>query len=93
MTVSTLLFFRYNASQALTLSFLLSIPAVFIAELAVIFTEKVTFGTTDIVGLVSSFVVGLLAIYGFMELAVKIPFWGFCIFFGLLSFVPWLLTL
>jgi len=93
MTISTLLFFRYSAGQALKLSFLLSIPAVFIAELAILITGKVRLGTGDIASILSSFSVGLLAIYGIMKLATRIPFWGFCIFFGLLSLIPWLMSI
>ena len=93
MTISTLLFFRYSAAQALKLSFLLSIPAVFIAELAILITGKVSLGAGDIVSVVSAFSVGLLSIYLVMKLSARIPFWGFCIAFGLLSLVPWLTSL
>ena len=93
MTISTLLFFRYSGAQALKLSFLLSIPAVFIAELAILVTGKVSLGAGDIAGIISSFAVGLLSIYVIMKLAARIPFWGICIFFGLLSLVPWMTSL
>jgi undecaprenyl-diphosphatase len=93
MTISTLLFFRYSGAQALKLSFLLSIPAVFIAELAILVTGKVSLGAGDIASIVSSFAVGLLSIYLVMKLAARIPFWGLCIAFGLLSLVPWLTSL
>ncbi|MCX6001729.1 MAG: undecaprenyl-diphosphate phosphatase [Chloroflexi bacterium] len=90
VTISTLLFFRYSPAQALKLSFLLSIPAVFIAEAAILVTGKVSLVAGDIAGIISSFSVGLLAIYVVMKFAARIPFWAFCIFFGLLSLVPWL---
>lgn len=93
MTISTLLFFRYSGSQALKLSFLLSIPAVFIAELAILVTGKVSLGAGDIASIISAFIVGLVSIYLVMKLATRIPFWVFCIFFGLLSLVPWLTSL
>jgi undecaprenyl-diphosphatase len=90
MTISTLLFFRYSGAQALKLSFLLSIPAVFIAELAILVTGKVSLAEGDIASIVSAFAVGLMSIYLVMKLAARIPFWGICIVFGLLSLVPWL---
>jgi undecaprenyl-diphosphatase len=93
MTISTLLFFRCSGAQALKLSFLLSIPAVFIAELAILITGKVRLGAGDIASIISSFAVGLLSIYLVMKLSAKIPFWAFCIVFGLLSLVPWLTSL
>jgi undecaprenyl-diphosphatase len=93
MTISTLLFFRYSGAQALKLSFLLSIPAVFVAELAILVTGKVSLGTGDIASVLSAFAVGLLSIYLVMKLSARIPFWAFCVVFGLLSLVPWLTSL
>lgn len=85
ITASTLLMKGYTAKNALTLSFLMSIPAILIAVIAIIVFEGFYFGTSSLIALVTSFLFGLLTIKLLMRVAEKINFGWFCIIFGLLS--------
>jgi len=93
LTVSVFLFRRYNGEQTLKLSFLLSIPVVLVAVVGLSLIGDVNFNSGAVSGVLSSALVGFLTIKGLMKFAMKVPFWGICIFLGLLSLVPWLLTL
>ena len=93
LTISVLLFRRYRADQALKLSFLLSIPLVFVAEIGLLFMGELDFSPASFAGILGSFLLGLITIRGLMKFAFRVPFWGFCVFLGLLSLVPWLLSL
>jgi len=93
LTVSVLLFRQYRAEQALKLSFLLSIPVVLVAVVGLGLMGEVNFSPGAISGILSSALLGFLTIKGLMKFALKVPFWGVCIFLGLLSLVPWLLSL
>ncbi len=93
LTVATLLFRRYNGAQALKLSFLLSIPLILVAQVGLGLLGKVRFTPVTMAGVLSSMFFGFLTISGLMKFAMKVPFWGFCIFLGLLSLLTWLLSL
>ena len=93
LTISVLLFRQYRTEQALRLSFLLSIPLVLVAQVGLSIVGEVNFGWGAIAGLISSALLGFLTIKVLMKFALRVPFWGFCIFLGLLSLVPWLLSL
>ncbi len=93
LTVSVLLFRQYRTEQALKLSFLLSIPVVLVAVVGLGLMGEVNFSSGAISGILSSALLGFLTIKGLMRFALKVPFWGFCIFLGILSLVPWLLSL
>lgn len=91
ITTAGLIFRNYSAETALSLSFLMSIPAVLGAEIGLaLLTGGFAFASLDriIVGLVFSFAFGLVSIHVLMKVASKIKFWLFCIVLGLISLVP-----
>jgi undecaprenyl-diphosphatase len=92
ITVSAILMEKYTQKDALTLSFLISVPAVFGSILVdIIFGQGSIFGTLDIITIVIitivSFLVGYATIEFFLKLARKIEFGYFCIVYGVLSYV------
>ena len=91
LSVSALLFLRYNGEQALRLSFLLSIPLVLIAQVGLGIVKGITINEASVAGLLSSVVFGFLTIKALMKFALAVPFWAFCVVLGLLSLVPLLL--
>ncbi|MBD3282604.1 MAG: UDP-diphosphatase [Candidatus Portnoybacteria bacterium] len=90
ITVSAFLLKRYSPKQSLHLSFLMSIPVLFGGG---IFLPLVD-GLPDIniinlfLGLLFSFIFGLITIKILLELAKKIRFWLFCVVIGFLAFIP-----
>lgn len=85
LTTSALLFRKYEAKEALRLSFLMSIPAVLAAEAGLLFIGKVAFDLYSAVALLFSFAVGLATIKLLMKAAERINFGWFCIALGLLA--------
>ena len=85
ITTSVLLFRKYNAKDALRLSFLMSIPAVFAAELGLGLMGGVSFTADVLVAIFFAFVFGVATIDALMKLAEKIKFSKFCIILGALS--------
>jgi undecaprenyl-diphosphatase len=86
---SAVLFLRgFKPEEALKLTFIISIPAVF----GLAFVESVEGGLTQIdltsavVGITSSFIVGYAAIDVLMKISSRLRFDLFCILFGLLAF-------
>jgi undecaprenyl-diphosphatase len=88
ITTSVLLFRNFSSSQALKLSFLMSIPAVLVAEVGLGALGGVTFSADYLVGAFFSFIFGLITIDLFLRLARRVSFWAFCVFMGLLTFIP-----
>jgi undecaprenyl-diphosphatase len=90
ITVSGMLLRNYNSEQALKYSFLMSIPAVFAAEigLGLIKGLPVINLTEALIGLTASFLTGLISIHLLLKLSKKIKFWKFCILIGLISLIP-----
>ena len=92
ITTSYLLFRRFSPSTSLRLSFIMSIPAVLLANLFVIFVE----GIQDlqfielIIAVAFSCVSGLISISSFIKIAQKIKFWIFSIIIGTLILIPYL---
>lgn len=81
ITVSSLLLRRYEDRQALRLSFLLSLPIVLGGN--IILNYEAFYLTSRMgVGLLSSFVFGLLTIHGLLKLAKAIRFEYFVFLFG-----------
>ncbi len=90
ITISTLLFRSYKAETALKLSFLMSIPAVLMAQIGVILFQglpAITI-TEGIAGLSSAFLSGMLSIHLFLKLARRVKFWLFCIVLGIVALIP-----
>ena len=85
LTVSTLLFKRYEGEQALKLSFLMGIPVILGAQIVLGFLGKIDFSWFSLVSFVVSFVVGLLSISLLMKLAHRINFGWFCVVLGIVS--------
>ena len=85
LTTSVLLLRKHDPEYALKLSFLMSIPAVFAAEIGLIVLQKVTIDVFSLVAIGVSFVVGLLTLGSLLKIAEKINFGYFCILLGILS--------
>ena len=90
ITTSTLLFRKYKPKNALRLSFLMSVPAIFGAEIGLSLIDG--FGSLAIsdiiIGIVCAFISGLLTIHALIKIAEKVDFWKFCIFLGILAITP-----
>lgn len=95
ITISTFLLRRYNPKQGLYLSFLMSIPVLFVGGIFLTITE----GLPEIalsnlfLGLLFSFIFGLITIKILLALAQKIRFWGFCFVIGILALLPLIIYL
>ncbi len=90
LTVSTLLLRGYDKATSLQLSFLMSIPIVLAGNI-VLNINGALITTASVLGLVASFVFGLLTIKGLMKLAEKVNFGYFVIIFGVLAIIAGLL--
>lgn len=84
MTTSTLLFRGFKGETAIKLSFILSVPAVLVAEIGLQVLKGSTYAVEGFWGLIPSFLVGLLGIKAMTALARKINFGKFCILIGIL---------
>ncbi len=85
LTTSALLLRRHDPEYALKLSFLMSIPAVLMAEIGLILTQKVAFDIFSLVAIAVSFLLGLLTLGSLLKIAERVNFGYFCMFLGLLS--------
>ncbi|MCX8189929.1 MAG: undecaprenyl-diphosphate phosphatase [Candidatus Diapherotrites archaeon] len=83
ITVAALLIQKFEAKQALKLSFLLSIPSIAIAEIMFYAVEPFAFDLNALAGMVAAFLSGLLLIHLMIKVAEKINFASFCLFFGI----------
>jgi len=90
ITISALIFREFKSEAATKLSFLMSVPAVLMAEVGSVITGGViSVGITDIfLGCFSSFLTGLISIHILIKAAEKIRFWGFCVLIGVLALLP-----
>tara|TARA_B100001750_G_scaffold242688_1_gene256531 strand:+ start:2083 stop:2883 length:801 start_codon:yes stop_codon:yes gene_type:complete len=95
ITTSYLLVRKFSPSTALRLSFIMSIPAVLVANLFVIFVEGIqNLQLIELIIAVSlSCVSGLISISSFIKIARKIRFWIFSIFVGVLLLIPYVLDI
>jgi len=85
LTVSTLLFRKYDGKLALKLSFLMSIPIVFASSVYLIGNSL--FNIYSLISLVFAFVFGLLSIKVLLKVAKKLNFGWFCLLIGFISIV------
>jgi undecaprenyl-diphosphatase len=85
LTVSALLFRRYEAIQAIRLSFLMSIPVVLAAEIGLALIDGIEFSLVVIAGVLTAFVLGLLTISLLIRIATRVAFWKFCVVLGIIS--------
>ena len=86
LTVSALLIRRFKSSEALTLSFLMSLPIVLGGNIILNFNQF-AFNLENFLGLLFSFVFGFLTIGLLLKLAEKINFGYFVLIFALLIIV------
>ena len=91
LTLYGLILKKYSPKDALRLSFLMSIPVVFLGEI-VLTVFNITFSRQNffidlpsLIGLLVAFVVGFLSIKVFLQIAEKINFAWFVIVIGLFS--------
>ncbi len=89
ITVSTLLLRNFQASDALKLSFLMSIPAVLVAELGMGAMGLLIIDATSLIALFFAFLIGILTIDIFIKVAEKYDFSKFCIGLGILSILSY----
>jgi len=92
VTISTILFEKYDQDSALRLSFLMSVPVTIASVIVdIIFGEGSVFGTLNIftIGIIIlvSFLIGYLTIDLLLRLARKINFGYFCILYGIIAFL------
>ncbi|MFX1410665.1 MAG: undecaprenyl-diphosphate phosphatase [Promethearchaeota archaeon] len=90
VTVSTLIYKKYNQESALRLSFLMSVPVVFASiGVDIIFGGSV-FGTLNLITIfiitLISFIVGYFSIEILLKIANKIEFGYFCILYGIITY-------
>lgn len=90
ITTSSLLFRKFGSEGALKLSFLMSIPAVLIAEIGLALLGGLpTIGMEEALASVTfSFTFGLLSIHALIKIAKKFKFWAFCLVLGILALLP-----
>ena len=93
LTVSALLLRGLRETDALRISFLMSLPVVFVANIALNLPLLFGLSAAHVAGLTASFLFGLLTIHGLLKLAKRINFGAFVIFFGILLLVAAALTL
>jgi undecaprenyl-diphosphatase len=84
ITTSALLFTEANPEQAFKLSFIMSVPAVLLAELAFGLSEGIYFEGFAFIAVIISFIVGLATIDLLLKFSKKINFSYFCFGLGLL---------
>jgi len=90
ITISALLMRGFKGEAALKLSFLMSIPAVLVAEIGLASTASLSqIRMMDLLlGSAFSFLTGALSIHLLMKTARKIRFWGLCVLIGILALLP-----
>ena len=85
LTVSALILRKFTKVEALRLSFLMSLPIIFLGNILLNFSEIKNIDTSHLVGIVTAFVVGLASIKVLLLIAQKINFGKFVILFGLIT--------
>ena len=93
LTTAGLMLRKHSAKESLKLSFLMSIPAVLAAEIGLGLMNKITIDTNSLIAIAFSFATGYLTIGALIKFAQMVRFWKFCIFLGILSIIPYILTL
>lgn len=83
-TIPALLLRKVSDTDALKLSFFMSIPIILMGNIVLNF-EMVRMGIPEFTGLVTAFIFGTLTIHGLMKLAARWPFAVFTFFFGILT--------
>ena len=85
ITVSSLLLRNFHAADAVKLSFLMSIPAVLVADIGIAAMGMLTIDLNALVAMLFAFLFGLLTIDLFIKIAQKFDFGKFCIALGIIT--------
>jgi len=94
LTTSALLFRRYAGEEALRISFLMSVPAVFAAAAGLAYLEGLpALEPGLLVSLIASFVSAYLSIDVLLNVARRVRFWRLCMILGALALLPQLMNL
>lgn len=92
VTTSALLLMGFSGEDALRVSFLMSIPAVFAAAIGLTTIQGAPqLGLRLLVALVASFLSALFSIDFLLRAARKMRFWGLCLTLGVLALIPLLI--
>jgi len=86
LTVSALLFSKFDKKCALRLSFLMSLPIVLGGNI-VLQASSFGFSAMNLVGLVFSFIFGLATIHALLKVTEEVNFGYFVLVFGLLTII------
>jgi len=92
-TTSILLFRGFNPEKAFKISFIMSIPAVLLAEIGYGLIKGFLFDEFAIVALIVAFVIGLLSIDLLIKASRKINFAYFCFLLAIVYFIGFLLLI
>ena len=86
LTVSALLLRKFNESQALKLSFLMSLPAILAGNIA-LNLNNFSFSLEFLLGFSFSFLFGILTIHLLLKIANRLNFAWFVLFFALITII------
>lgn len=86
LTVSTLLFRKFDDYSAMRMSFLMSMPIILLGNVVLNF-DKMFFTWSALLGVITAFVVGLVTISLFLRLVKRLNFAYFALAFGCLMIV------
>jgi undecaprenyl-diphosphatase len=86
LTISALLLRKFDNASALKLSFLMSLPVVLGGNIVLNF-KYFTFSTELLLGLIFSFIFGLLTISLLLKIARKVNFGWFVLIFGVVMII------
>ncbi|MFX1495185.1 MAG: undecaprenyl-diphosphate phosphatase [Promethearchaeota archaeon] len=91
ITVSTIIFEKYEQENALKLSFLMSVPVTIASIIVDILFGNSVFGILDpltvVVITIVSFVIGYLSMELLLRISKKIQFGYFCLFYGIIAWL------
>lgn len=85
ITVAALLLRRYDDTESLRLSFLMSLPAVLGGSLLLNLEQFAGITSSALAGVAASFAFGLLTVHALMKVARKVNFGWFVLAFGVLT--------
>jgi len=87
ITSAALLVKGFNPEKAFRLSFILSVPSVFLGEIALGVFEGTAFQFEMIAAIIAAAITGLVSIHILLSVVKRVNFAGLCIAFGLLYFL------
>ena len=88
LTITTLLFQKYSLKDTFYLSFLMSIPIIFLAQIALpIFEEEFVITSQLLIGSLSAAVVGFISIKALLQFAQKVNFFKATLTLGIIIII------